>query len=161
MKNWKLLSDSEMQVWDFIYNKLDFKPTMDKENLIILPAPSQCFDISQFYNEGFNEYLYDDLHKSSMSWFETISEGKRIYALNWQHDCYSFTTKLPFEKNEFGEWLISIFPNGDYIFFLSSDLNNGVFADGINCRLSFFGKTMMKAIKLNVAKIVVKSKACH
>ncbi len=72
-----------------------------------------------------------------------------MYALNWQHDCYSFLPELPFEKDQFDEWLIPIFPNGDYLFFLTKNFQNGVFADGINLSISIFGKDIIREFEIN------------
>ncbi|HET9056445.1 MAG TPA: DUF2716 domain-containing protein [Chitinophagaceae bacterium] len=157
MNNWKLLNDSEYkQAWDFAYDTLHFSPNVnEKEDLIILPTPNKCFDISNFYDDGFSEELYEDLHKSTLLLFKKISKGKRMYALNYQHDCYSFSADLPFEKDEFGEWLVSIFPNGDYLFFLTSDFDNGVFADGINFRLLIWGEDIIKAFEIEKPEMLV------
>lgn len=161
--NWKLLSElKHKQVWDFVYDKLLFRPTNDDEKeLIILPHPNKCFDISNFYNKGFIEELYDDLHISILLWFDRISNHKRMYALNWQHECYSFDVDLPFEKNEFDEWLVPVFPNGDYIFFLTGDFQNGIFADGINLTLSLWGGEVIKALEYKTPKILTQSPGCR
>ena len=80
-----------------------------------------------------------------------------MYALDWQHDCYAFDPILPFERNEFDDWLISIFPNGDYLFFLTSNFQNGIFADGINLKISFWGNEMLQALEANKPRILEKS----
>lgn len=148
MKNWAVLSEPEYKLsWDFIYDCLQFHPNDENQELIALPFPSRCFDISTYYNDGFREELYEDLHECALKWFKQICDGKRLFALDWQHDCYSFDCYLPFEKDEFGEWLVPVFPNGDYLFFLTNDFRNGVFADGINLKMSFWGEDMMGIVK--------------
>ncbi|WP_164972745.1 DUF2716 domain-containing protein [Lacibacter luteus] len=147
MNNWKILKDVEnKKVWDFVFSELHFKPHEEKE-LITLPLPNKYFDISRFYNDGFVEELYNNLHESAQAWFEKISNGERMFALNWQHDCYSFTADLPFEKDEYNEWLIPVFPNGDYLFFLTNDFKNGIFADGVNFQLLIWGGDIIKAFE--------------
>lgn len=154
MKNWKILDTIEYNhAWDFVFSKCHFKP-YEKQELITLPNPNLCLDISQFYNDGFSEDLYKELHESAHAWFEKISNGKRMYALNWQHDCYSFSTDSPFEKDEFGEWLIPVFPNGDYTFFLTQDFRNGIFADGINFRLLIWGESLIKILEAKMPNML-------
>ena len=154
MKNWTLISDLEAECfWNIIYNEFQFQPNKVCKELILLPKPNILYDISNFYNDGFKEELYNNLHESAIIWFKDISEGSRIYAFNWQHECYSFLPELPFEKDEFDEWLISVFPNGDYIFFMSSDFKNGIFADGINLSISFFGEKIIKSLEFNKPNI--------
>ncbi len=156
MNNWQQLNDEEnIKTWNFIYNEMKFKPvTEDLKSLINLPTPCRIVDISNYYNEGFDETLYDELHEYAHFWFNKISQGKKLYALNWKHESYSFFSDLPFEKNEFDEWIISIFPNGDYIFFLTSDFKNGIFADGINLSLSFWGVEIMEVIQSRMPRIL-------
>ncbi len=160
MNNWKKINDMEHnKLWSFIYDNLHFYP-YGKKNLIDLPKPNRCFDISNFYNDGFRDDLYEDLHRVALLWFEKISKGERMYALDWQHDCYSYRADLLFEKNEYDEWLIPIFPNGDYLFFLTSDYKNGVFADGINFRLSIWGGDIVQAVETQMPDILVRSNCC-
>lgn len=146
MNNWQLLNDLEYaKAWNFLYEELHFSPF--ESYLIILPDPKKDFDISKYYDDGFSQELYDDLHKDALFWLKKVSKGKRIFALNWQHDCYSFNTDLPFEKDEFDEWLVPVFPNGDYIFFMTNDFSSGIFADGINLKLSIWGEALMRAFE--------------
>jgi hypothetical protein len=52
-----------------------------------------------------------------------------------------------FELDEFNDWLIPLFPNGDYTFFLTSDFKNILFADGINFTISFAGEDIVQEVK--------------
>ena len=155
MENWKPLIDIEYkQIWDFVYENLSFQPN-NEAALIKLPIPNKVYNISSFYNEGFDEKFYDDLHKIAIKCFKILSNNKNMYALNWQHQCFSFNPELPFEKDDFDEWLIPVFPNGDYLFFITNDLKNGVFSDGINLRISLFGKKMIELFDKYKPKIFV------
>lgn len=154
MENWKKINEMESdKLWRFVFENLTFRP-YDKANIINLPIPHKTFDISGFYNEGFSEFLYNELHATIHNWFKGITNGTRMYALNWQHDCYSFTTDLPFEKDEFGEWLISAFPNSDYIFFITDAFSNGFFGDGINKKIFIWGKEIINASQVNMPRIL-------
>ncbi len=161
MKNWNLLDEAVYQSsWEFIFNVLHFQPYQNREKNISMPSPCNCFDISDYYDDSFSDKIYEDLENSALSWFNRIWNTNRMLALNWQHDCFSFTLDLPFEKNEFDEWLVPLFPNGDYIFYLTSDFKNGLFADGINLSLSFFGREMVQAVEIKKAKILTKRIPC-
>lgn len=160
MKYWEELNTIEYKsAWDFVYGKLSFK-SKEKSKLIALPTPCVCFDISNFYDDGFQEELYDDLHEFVIRQFQVISKGEKVYALNWQHDCYFFYPKLSVDRDEFDEWLVPVFPNGDYIFFLTSDFTNGIFADGINLKISFWGKEIVDAIEMDKPKMLIKNISC-
>jgi hypothetical protein len=145
MSNWKLLNKKEYNaLWKFVYEELCFNPYNDEyQKKISFPMPNISFDISNFYNENFSENFYETLHSLGVKWFKYIGINQKIYALNWQHDCYSFDPFSPFEKDEFNEWLIPLFPNGDYLFFISPDFDNGIFADGIDLKLYFWGTNMI------------------
>ncbi len=155
MSNWQILSNKESSLaWDYIHTTMKFRPR-ETGQLIELPPPFKCYNISQYYNTGFSEDYYDDLHKKAVPVFRLITNrDERILALNWQHDCYSFDPRLEFEKDEFGEWLISVFPNGDYVFFLTQNFRNGIFGDGINLSLSLFGKELTEAFKVYCPQIL-------
>lgn len=154
MSNWNVLSESEYnKAWDFVFNNLDFKP--HEKKVINFATPNICFDISNFYNHGFSEGLYDNLHESALQWFKEIYGGTKMYALNWQHDCYSFDPNFPFEKDGVGEWLIPVFPNGDYLFFLTSDFNNGIFSDGINLTFSLWGEDLLKVFEFGETMMLI------
>lgn len=161
MNNWSILNKEEYTAyWNFIYNSLYFVPNLNSDSLITLPMPNRCFDISQFYGKGFDDNLYNNLHDTAIKWFEKISGGQRMFALEWQHECYSFDPKGPFEKDEFNEWLIPVFPNGEYLFFLTKNFENGIFADGINLRLSMWGEAIIKESRSSKAEILIKSQEC-
>lgn len=147
MSNWNLLNLTEYEtIWDFIYKELDFNPYLSNSTCSIkLPHPSLSFDISEYYNNGFREDLYNDLHKCIVLWFKNISKEKEMYALDFQHDCYSFNSNLLFEKDEFDEWLIPVFPNGDLTF----NFKNGIFADGINLKIHIWGDDFLREYILN------------
>lgn len=150
MSNWKLTSELEYEaITSFVYDKLFFAPNGAKDEIIELPCPNKIFDIHKYYDSGFEEELYNDLHTSAIKWFKNIANEGIIYAYNWQHDCYSFSPYLPMETDEFNEWLIPVFPNGDYLFFVSGNFNNGIFADGINLTISIWGKEIVKAVEID------------
>jgi hypothetical protein len=151
MKNWKELDIiTQKKAWEFVSQHLHFKKNAN--GIIELPTANFKFDIRQFYNENFKEELYNDLHNKVKKWFEVF--GTVLYSLEWKGECYSFNPHLPFEMDEFGEWLIPAFPNGDFSFFLTPDFKNGIFVDGINLTFSIWGEGMIHEYKKNTPKML-------
>ncbi|WRM39892.1 DUF2716 domain-containing protein [Bacillus velezensis] len=70
-----------------------------------------------------------------------------IYALDWQHECYLFNPHAPIDKDEFGEWLVSVIPNGDYCFFIHQDFQWGLLGDPRQQTITVFGSPLIRAIK--------------
>jgi Protein of unknown function (DUF2716) len=145
MINWQILNESESKkAWDFVYTTLGFSPYSLDHQPIKTELSSICFDLEDKYGKGFSEDFYNELHKITLECFRKTGSNSKYYALNWQHNSYSFDPLLPFEKDEFGEWLIPVFPNGDFHFFITNDLKNVFFADGINFRICLFGDNIIK-----------------
>ena len=151
MENWKILDDQVADAaWRFIFSELHFSPYIHEKKITVGSAfPNTTFDISKFYNGGFSEQAYEELHKVSIWWFKDIAVNERVFALKWQQTSFSFTPSLPFELDEFGEWFVPMFPNGDYEFFLSPDFCNGIFADGISFKITFWGRKMIDSLKIH------------
>lgn len=155
MANWAILEAGDLRnCWDFIYENLQFKPHAGENEQIQLPTPNLSFDISNYYNDGYREDLYLDLHKKARSWFQEISKNRIMYAVVWQHEGFSFNPDLVFEVDEFDEWLVPVFPNGDYTFFLTGDFLNGIFADGIHLIIRIWGVDIIEAFKKNTPSIL-------
>ena len=171
MKNWKPLDDKiDDLFWDYIYdnfffaahNSPKFDPKFKKISIVKLPSPNIQYSTNKYF---VNKREDEECSPSEIKWFEnfnsnlqnklisifktlTKKKGERMYALDWQHQGYSFNPFLPFEKYGHPEtWEIPAFPNGDYLFFLTKDFKNGIFGDGIHHSISFFGKEMLEQCK--------------
>lgn len=151
MKNWRILNNIECKmIWEFIYTELSFNPIDRARPLIKLPFPNKSYDLSNLYNKEFDNTFFNKLEEKAIDLFLNIAKNERIYALSWQHDCYSFNPNLPFEKDEFEDWIVPIFPNGEYAFFITRDFKNGIFGDGVNMSMAFFGNDFVNfAFPLN------------
>ncbi len=154
MQNWQIIDSKKHNVlWDYVLNVLQFKPNASKEGVIKLPHPSKKFNVAPFFDAGFSRELYTDLHSKTKTVLETIAKDEQIYALDWQHDAYEFDPGLAFELNESGEWLIPVFPNGDLIFFLTTDFKNVIFGDGIHLEISISGEQIFRAFESEKPRI--------
>ncbi|MES9706026.1 DUF2716 domain-containing protein, partial [Bacillus toyonensis] len=56
---------------------------------------------------------------------------------------------LAFERNEFYEWRIPIFPNGDYYFFIQKDFKWGYLGHPWEKSITIFGKEIIESFKQN------------
>ncbi|AWD89669.1 MULTISPECIES: DUF2716 domain-containing protein [Bacillus] len=72
-----------------------------------------------------------------------------IYALDWQHECYLFNPHSPIDKDEFGEWLVPVIPNGDYGFFIHQEFQWGLLGDPRQQTITIFGSPLIRAIERN------------
>jgi hypothetical protein len=165
MRNWqeKDFDDIEdKRVWDFMDNSLSFSPYNENQEFIITPPPPcKSFDTSSFFGDNYSQDLYDDLEICMIEWFKIISNNKRMYALNWKHDTYSFDPYLTFERDKFNEWLAPAFPNGDLLCFLNDDFTDGVFGDGWNYRIIIWGENLLKAYEKIKPKMLLKSRVVY
>lgn len=85
------------------------------------------YNISHYFGESVDLDVYDDLEDKALQVFkENTASNEYIMALDWQHECYWVNPHLEFERNEFDEWIIPIFPNGDYYFLFRRTLSGGI-----------------------------------
>ncbi|MFD0048180.1 DUF2716 domain-containing protein [Actinomycetes bacterium NPDC127524] len=147
MKNWISLSEQESdQVWDKIHRDFTFKPSTTKFPSFKAPVPFIKYDISGFYGESADLDAYDDLEEKALIAFKEITlVDEYILALDWQHECYWVNPRLEFERDEFGEWNIPIFPNGDYYFFIQKDFKWGFLGHPWEKSITIFGKDLIEA----------------
>ena len=159
--NWTVLcEEEENRAWRFIFDTCLFDSNNKKGFCMKLPIPNICFDIAEFYNDSFNEELYANLHLSAIKWFKNLAPIGKLIALDLHHECYSFDPYKPFETDEFGEWLTPVFPNGDYLFFLTKDFSNGIFADGINLQISIWGLPLIDLTKKYKSTMLENARSC-
>ncbi|WP_338780077.1 DUF2716 domain-containing protein [Metabacillus sp. FJAT-52054] len=147
MKNWIPFSDKDYnQAWDRIDKDLKFKPSISDFPSFKMPHPFITYDISDFFGDSADLALYDDLEEKLLDVLkENTLENEYIMALDWQHDCYWVNPHLEFEKDEFGEWAIPIFPNGDYYFFIQKDFKWGYLGHPWEKSITVFGKELINA----------------
>ncbi len=148
MKNWTTLDDEKHSaLWDYVYDVIGFDPHGREDAIISLEEPFALFDLKSFWGEGYREELVTDLELKTIALFQAITtEGERLHALDWQHEGYTFDPRLPFEVDAFNDWFVPAFPNGDYTFFLKSDLSGGIFGDGVHSSMTYWGKDVLNAL---------------
>jgi hypothetical protein len=142
---WKTLDDIEArEVWDSFYDLFKFNPSIHPENFpgISEPSPSITFEISRDF--GDEDKIADLERKVLVGLRSQLSKNERIYALDWQHPCYSFYPNL-----EFTEWYVPALPNGDYYIFVSEDFSFGVFGHPWEWTSCVWGKGLISYFESN------------
>lgn len=147
MKNWIPFSKEEYaQIWDRIHRDFKFEPSISKFPSFQVPQPFVTYDISDFFGESADLDAYDNLEERALDAFkECILDDEYILALNYQHDCFWVNPHLTFERDEWGEWKIPIFPNGDYYFFIHKDFTFGFLGHPWERSITIFGKEFINA----------------
>lgn len=145
MQNWQKLTNAEYKkVWNFIYEELDFKPSISYFPSFQVPNPFITYDISDFYGESVDLDVFDDLEEKALDAFkDSTLVDEYILALDWHHECYWINPRSEFEKDGFGEWTIPIFPNGDYYFFIQKDFKWGFLGHPWENSITIFGKELI------------------
>jgi hypothetical protein len=154
MANWTAFTfEQSDKIWDKLDKVALFKPYQKKDKVISLILPSIEFDTSKFFDDNYSEELYNDLNECAKIWFKTLSKNKEIIALDWKHVCYKFNPHDKFELNEFEEWFVPIFPNGDLCFFIINDFSDFIFCDGFDFKIKIFGDELIKIVNKHKPKM--------
>jgi hypothetical protein len=143
MTNFKQLEQKEYdEVWDKFYALFHFNPSVSHFPAIKTSKPQLKLDIKSCFSPN---YPVDQLEQFAINLFNKISnDGDRLYALNWHHDCYDFDPKKQMDKNEFGEWIVPVLPNGDYYIFLTKDFGNIWFGHPWEQTIALIGDSIVK-----------------
>jgi len=146
VKNWRLLSNDERKhAWGNFYSLFDFKPSIKRFPGIRTELPKKKFSIEKYFTEN---VPFDKLEDLALSLFVSILKpGQRLYALNWQHDCYDFDPRLEMDRDEFDEWIIPVLPNGDYHIFVTKDFQNVWFGHPWEMTITLIGCHLLKQVK--------------
>lgn len=152
MKNWQQLTEIEQkEVWDNFYRIFDFSPSIDNFPGIRTSLPYKKYSITKYFSSDVSTAKLEDL---ALTLFTKISNpGDRLYALDWQHSCYDFDPRLEMERDEFGEWVIPILPNGDYHIFLTKDFKNVWFGHPWEQTITLIGQDIVQQVEYQNATI--------
>jgi hypothetical protein len=153
MTAWQELDADEAQrVWDRFDSALHFQPSVDKADWpgIREPRDSVAFSIGHVFSGDESRYtrLTNDLaHKLIIALQKCVDVGSTIYALDWQHACYSFAPHQPFDFKTEDDWPVPPCPNGDYYIFLAQDMSFGVFGHPWEQTMCVFGRCLIDAFE--------------
>lgn len=75
-----------------------------------------------------------------------FSDG--IYAMDWDHECFYIDDFSKFPAfDEDGAWIPNFLPDGETVFFLSTNLTEGWIADFNNKSIILVGESFIQAVK--------------
>ena len=146
MNGWTTLSWSEQNdVWDRFYRDFTFRPSVHREHFpgIDEPSPSETFGLPRAGAEIRLPSAEEtrELEAATLAAFRACTPpGGRIYALDWQHECFWL------DPHACSEWRIPIVPDGDYSIFLSRDFSWGLFCHPWEWTICAFGAPLLAAI---------------
>jgi hypothetical protein len=113
--------------------------------------------MSDYFSGYWNDEDYNDLGNKLLSAFiECTDKDEYIYALDWQNDGYWVNPRLKFIKDEFDEWLVPFFPNGDYYFFLQKDFEWGYLGHPWQQSICIFGEKFVRNLRESKPKMFKK-----
>ncbi|PUB08211.1 DUF2716 domain-containing protein [Paenisporosarcina sp. OV554] len=153
MENWIELSALEYkEVWDRIYDEFNFEPSISNFPSFEVPNPFITYDISPYINwsgdSGTYNEIYNDLEDKSLLVFQELTQkNEYMYAVDWQHPGYWINPRLEFQKSEFDEWIVPVFPNGDYYFFIQKNFEWGFLGHPWEETITIFGKELIKGFE--------------
>ncbi|MGM7701810.1 DUF2716 domain-containing protein [Pseudalkalibacillus sp. Hm43] len=149
MKSWVPMNDQESeQVWTTIYEEFEFRPSTTIFPSLSVPAPFITYDVSSYYKAKNHEALYEDLENKVIHAFRNLtSQDELIYALEWQHEGYWFNPRDEIPSDEFGEWVVPPFPNGDYPFYLEQNFSWGYIGHPWEKSVIVFGDALISSLE--------------
>lgn len=153
MENWSFIDEEkENLIWEEFIELFNFKKSNFKNRSVSfdVPKPYITYDISKIYEKETYKLLYKDLEeKMEKIFIENTRDDEYIYVLDWNHQCYLFNPRIKSQKNEFDEWIIPLYPDGDYYFFIKSDFSWGYLGHPWHNTVTIFGHELIKSINKN------------
>ena len=100
MTNFRRLNQDEYdKVWEKFYDLFHFKPSINHFQAINTDRLQLKFDIKNCFSQDFR---VDKLEEYALTLFNSISKpGDRLFALDWQHECYDFDPRKKMDRDEF------------------------------------------------------------
>jgi hypothetical protein len=158
---WEILTEAEMDTaWDRFYAEFNFRPSVHPQDWpgIKEPTPSTTYSISSFYRAMSNpRVLENDLNVKTLEALQKCVEPeRRLYALDWQHNCYWLYPHRTFDAHRSGAWKVPVLPNGDYYIFLAEDFSFGLFGHPWEQTICVFGQVLLDALAQDMPLLFAK-----
>jgi Protein of unknown function (DUF2716) len=140
MNAWVELNEQEYSaVWDSFFFWFRFSPSTHNFPGILELEPSLT------YSWNYDSLITnrDNFRQNALMVFKTIIPlGGRIYALDWQHECYWFYPHLSGDEH----WWIDV-PDSEYAVFLAEDFSFGIFGHPWEETICVFGQVLLEAFQ--------------
>ncbi|MBO6141052.1 MAG: DUF2716 domain-containing protein [Ruminococcus sp.] len=150
------------KIWDAVLSKLHFFPSYsDRGHSFDEKLPFMIDeDYSVYAIEDMTEENIALLDKTMRDVFVRITkEGKKIYALDWQHSAYFYDPRDHSGQNnctvkdkryaggEYNAYFPEFYPDGDYYFFIEEDFEFGYLGHPWRQEIWVFGSRLMQEIE--------------
>ncbi|MFP3875444.1 DUF2716 domain-containing protein [Bacillus paralicheniformis] len=144
--SWTVLSSRENdKVWTKVNRVVKWKPGLQCSRMKP-PTPYIVYDVSAGFKED-GRFLAD-LEEKMIGVFKACTDPlETMYALDWRHEGYMFRPHGQLPKDEYGDWPVPIFPNGDYYFFFQRDFEWGVLGDPWRQTMTLYGEKLLDHIE--------------
>lgn len=145
-----------LAVWDRVNTELGFRPdcrhrthSFDCYVPFRLDKPYVVYDISQM----------EDVHCNRMkklvhnAFVQAAKDGKRMYALDWQHSAFLFNPRNPDEmksvktEDGYSAYFPDFYPDGDYYFFIDEAFRFGYLGHPWREEVWIFGDALIQAFE--------------
>lgn len=119
------------------------------------PEPHATWDISVIYaSESNYTELETDLNLRMLEALRECTEPtEEIYAIDWQHDWYSFNPHTLRSGGAPYEWAVPILPDGDFYQFIPNDYRFGVYGFPQTNSIVICGHEFLAAVHSNPPKV--------
>ena len=162
-----ILTDEQSNlIWDRFYEEFDFRSnskinkdhSFDSESPFKIKKPYIVYAIENMTERHINEM--DKIMKKCFS--ELMSDGRKMYALDWQHTSYKYDPEIPCEIEE--QWRKGLlikddsswggymayyppfYPDGDYYFFVEENFDFGLLGHPWRREIWIFGIELIEKL---------------
>lgn len=114
-------------------------------------------DVKNYYTSNDPIFYNTTLENFAIKVFQDITQiDEEMYALDWQHQGYAFNPRKTMDKQEhWNEWIVPIFPNGDYYIFTTKDMQNVWFGHPWQETITLFGEKIINAATMHFSDLEV------
>jgi hypothetical protein len=144
----------EKKVWDWIYRELSFKPSVRPPDWPSISTRRRHFKfkIESLWGPGYSEPTHTNFIGQAIEAFvEITSPGEKIYALDWQQECYYYDPRnlnvYDMLDDDSSNTKISFIPDGNYYIFLTKDFENIWFGHPWEKTVTVIGDRLIGAVK--------------
>jgi hypothetical protein len=147
---WSSLGEPEREaVWERFRSRFRFRPHTLEFPGFDEPAGSVTFSVAGMF--GAAERAQRIVSGCQAAFLEAcralVPPDDCLLALDWQHPAYRFLPHAEVETDEFGDWLVPLLPDGDYVCFVAPDLSHGTLGHPWEQTLCVFGDRLIAAVE--------------
>lgn len=166
LKDIILTDEQSRSIWDRVYNEFDFKPnSKDNSHSFDTPLPFKIKKEYMVYSiENMTEKQIDKMDLILKKCFsELTAEGRKMYALDWQHTSFIYDPKIEPEQEiqwKNGQFISderysgggymayypSFYPDGDYYFFIEENFEFGLLGHPWRREIWIFGTELIQKV---------------